>query len=179
MNGNLRQTKKLTVSAMAVALGVVFMALGFFVEVLDLTAAALCSLVMVFMFIEIGSPYTFMTWLATTLLGFIFFQSSFVWITYGLVFGIYPIVKAYIERLRKRVLWLPLKLAYGAVTIYLLAKVSELLFGIPLVASDNKIFLAAVYAGLIVAFILYDICITVCVRTYFARFRQRISKLLK
>lgn len=163
---------------MAVALGVVFMALGFFVEVLDLTAAALCSLIMVFMFIEIGSPYTWMTWIATTVLGFVFFQSSFVWITYGLVFGIYPIVKAYIERL-PRWIWLILKLVYANITLWLLAIISEALFGIPLIAMENKIFVAAVFIGLNVAFILYDICITVCVKTYFARFRQRISKLLK
>ena len=174
----MRETKRLTFSAMAVALGVVFMALGFFVEVLDLTAAALCSLIMVFMFIEIGSPYTWMTWIATTVLGFVFFQSSFVWITYGLVFGIYPIVKAYIERL-PRWIWLILKLVYANITLWLLAIISEALFGIPLIAMENKIFVAAVFIGLNVAFILYDICITVCVKTYFARFRQRISKLLK
>ena len=174
----MRKTKKLTISAMAVALGIVFMALGFFVEVLDLTVAALCSLIMVFMYIEIGSPYTFMTWLATTLLGFIFFQSSFVWITYGIVFGIFPIIKAYIEKAPKW-LWLILKLVYANVALALLALISEALFGVPLIIVDNYILFALIWGVLNVAFILYDICITVCVRIYFSRFRKKFSKLLK
>ena len=178
MRQNIRQTKKLTLSAMAVALGVVFMALGYFVEALDLTSAALCSLIMVFMYIEIGSPYTWLTWAATTLLGFVFFSSSFVWITYGLVFGIYPIIKAYIEKL-PRWLWIILKLLYANATFAALAVISEALFGVPLISAENKVVLALLWGGLNLAFILYDICITVCVKLYFSRIRGKISKLLK
>ena len=42
----MKETKKLTFASMAVALGVLFMTLGYFIEVLDLTVAALCSMLM-------------------------------------------------------------------------------------------------------------------------------------
>ena len=79
---------------MMVALGVVFMTIGAFVPSLDMTSAALTSLIVVLIFIEIGSPYTYLVWLATSLIGFIFFSGSAVWLQYLLVFGIYPILKA-------------------------------------------------------------------------------------
>ena len=60
-------TKKLALSAMLVALGSVFMIIGSFVEVLDLTVCALASLIVAFAYLEIGSPYTWLIWLATSL----------------------------------------------------------------------------------------------------------------
>ena len=64
----MKQTKKLTLSAMIVALGTVFMKLGSIIEVFDLTAAALASMLVAFVYVEIGSPYTWLVWLATSFL---------------------------------------------------------------------------------------------------------------
>ena len=58
---------------MVVALTVVFMAVGAFVEMLDLTAAALASVIVMFVFIEVGKPYHFLVWLGSSLLCFVFF----------------------------------------------------------------------------------------------------------
>ena len=52
----MRQTKKLTLSAMIVALGTVSMVLGAVIEVFDLTAVALASALVAFVYIELGSP---------------------------------------------------------------------------------------------------------------------------
>ena len=126
----MRHTKKLTVSAMAIALTVVFMALGAFVEALDLTVAALASVIMMFVFIEVGSPYTYLVWLGSALLCFVLFPQSFVWINYLLIFGIYPILKSYIERL-KRPFWIPVKLVYfnvAAVALIFLSSKKENIF---------------------------------------------------
>jgi hypothetical protein len=163
---------------MMVAMTVLFMALGAFVEALDLTVAALCSLVLVFVFIEIGSPYTWLVWLCSSVLGFVFFSGSFVWITYLLIFGIYPILKAYIERL-PRVWWLMVKLAVFNAMLVLLIYLSELVFGVPLFAVDNKLFVAGLYALCNVAFAMYDLFLTVMIRTYLAKIRHRFSGFLK
>ena len=182
----MRETKKITFSAMAVALGVVFMTLGYFIEALDLTVAALTSIIMLFVFIEIGKPYTFLVWIATSLLGALFFTGSLVWVTYFLVFGIYPIMKAYIEKL-KRGLWIPIKLVGFVVSGGLVVLFSELILGIPFFGEINLpilsgreyIFKAAVFVMLIAAFFVYDIFLTVMVRFYFSNFRKRIASLLK
>ena len=182
----MRETKKITFSAMAVALGVLFMTLGYFIEALDLTVAALTSIIMLFVFIEIGKPYTFLVWIATSLLGALFFTGSLVWVTYFLVFGIYPIMKAYIEKL-KRGLWIPIKLVGFVTSGGLVILFSELILGIPFFGEINLpilsgreyIFKVAVFVMLIMAFFVYDIFLTVMVRFYFSNFRKRIASLLK
>ena len=183
----MRQTKKITLSAACIALGVLFMALGAFVEVLDLTVAALCSCLMAFVFIEIGDKYAFGVWIGTSILGAIFFTHSLVWVTYFLICGIYPILKAYIER-QRRVIWIPLKLVYFVIASTALILVSELLLGIPFFEDDfavpffednMMIFRALLYVLLIVATFVYDVFMTVMIRAYFARFRKYIKQILK
>ena len=183
----MKQTKKITLSAACIALGVLFMALGAFIEVLDLTVAAICSCLMAFVFIEIGDKYAFGVWLGTSLLGFAFFTHSLVWVTYFLVFGIYPILKAYIEKL-KRPFWIPVKLLAFVVSTLLIIAVSELLLGIPFFTdtlgvpffeNNMDLFRAIVVVALIVALYIYDVFLTVMVRTYFSTFRKRIESILK
>lgn len=183
----MKQTKKITMSAACIALGVLFMALGAFIEVLDLTVAAMCSCLMAFVFIEIGDKYAFGVWLGTSVLGFAFFTHSLVWVTYFLVFGIYPILKAYIEKL-KRPLWIPLKCVIFVASALLIILVSELILGIPFFTdtlgvpffeNNMELFKAIVIFALIIGLYVYDIFLTVMIRAYFTTFRKRIQSILK
>ena len=163
---------------MMVALGVVLMVLGAVVDVLDLTACAISSLVVVFVYLEIGSPYTWLVWLCTSLLSFVFFPGKALWVEYLLIFGIYPILKAYIERLPRK-LWLIIKLLYSNGIILLLMLLVKLIFKTPLVESELPWMLPAIYVLMNVAFVAYDMFITVMVRFYFVKLRNRIKHLLK
>ena len=78
------------------ALGTVLLLVGAFVDVLDLSMCAVASLCVVFIYIEVGSPYTWLVWLTTSLLTFIFSPGKTVWMLYLLIFGVYPLLKAYI-----------------------------------------------------------------------------------
>ena len=163
------------------------MALGAFIEVLDLTVAAICSCLMAFVFIEIGDKYAFGVWLGTSILGFAFFTHSLVWVTYFLVFGIYPILKAYIEKLKKA-FWIPIKLAVFLVSSLLIILVSELLLGIPFFGDtlgipffENHVnlFKTIVVVALVLGLYVYDVFLTVMIRAYFSTFRKRIQSILK
>ena len=174
----MRKTKRVTLSAMMVALSVVMMVVGAVLDVLDLSACALASLVMVFSYIELGSPYTFLIWICTTVISGIVFPASLVWVEYFTVFGIYPILKAYIERL-PRVFWWPVKLAYINAVIWILIYFADLIFGTPLLEGDTIWLQAAMYLLINVAFVMYDVFITVMVRFYFDRLRHRFSRFLR
>ena len=174
----MRSTKKLTLSGVLVALGAVLMVLGGFVEVLDLTVCALVSLIVVFVCIEIGTPYTFLVWLATSLATFLLSPGKTLWLLYLLIFGIYPILKGYIERL-KRPLWLILKLVFINAVLLTLSFLFEIIFSVPLVVLPSKLATAAVYLVMNIAFAAYDKFISVMVRIYFGKFRNRIKHLLK
>ena len=174
----MRTTKRVTLSAMLVALGTVFMVVGAVFDVMDLTACAIASLMMVFAYLELGSPYTWLIWLSTTLASAIFFPGSVVWVEYLLVFGIYPILKAYIERLPSP-FWWPIKLAYINAIIWGLMLLLDLLFGTPLLDADTPVMKIILYVLINIAFIAYDLFITVMVRVYYEKLRPRIKGLLK
>ena len=174
----MRQTKKITLSAMLTALGTVFMVIGAVFEVLDLSVCALASLLVVFAYIEIGHPYTFLIWICTSLATALLFSGSVVWVEYFLVFGIYPIIKAYIEKCG-RAFWFPIKLLYINAVIWLLLLLVEKLLGLPFFDSDLFIMKALTYLLINVAFFVYDMVITTAVRLYFEKFRHRFKKFLK
>ena len=174
----MRTTKKLTLSSIMVALGAVLMALGAMVEVLDLSVCALASLIMVFIYLEVGSPYTWLTWLATSLITFIIFPGKTVWLNYLLLIGVYPLLKAYIEKLPKP-LWLLIKLAYANAVIWAMFFLMELIFGLPFFEKDIFWLKAVLYVVMNVAFLAYDLFITMSVRVYFGKIRPKIASMLK
>ena len=174
----MRQTKKVTLSAMLVALGTVMMILGALFEIVDLSVCALASLLVVFAYIELGAPYVYLVWLCTSLATALMFPGSIVWIEYFFVFGIYPILKAFIEK-RPRVFWLPLKLGFINAMTWAIIGLSQLVFGAPLFASELFIMKVFAYILVNVAFVVYDAFITVMIRLYFDRFRKRFKKFLK
>jgi hypothetical protein len=172
------QTKKITLSAMMVALGTVFMVLGAVFEVLDMTVCAAASMLVVFVYLEIGSYYPWLVWICTTIATALLYPGSIIWAEYMLVFGIYPLLKAYIERLPKWS-WLIVKLVYINAVVWGMFAISELLLGIPFFGEEGKIMAIVTYILMNVAFVMFDLFITVMVRFYMNKIRPRISKLLK
>ena len=173
------QTKKVTLSAMMVALGTVFMVIGAVFEVMDLTVCAMASLLVVFVYIEIGSYYPWLVWICTSLATLLLYPGSLIGWEYFLVFGIYPLIKAYIERL-PRWSWLIVKVAYINAVIWSLYLVCELLLKIPFFSMEEGIVLLVItYILTNIAFVAFDFFISVMVRFYFERLRPKIKKFLK
>ena len=174
----MKTTKKVTISAMLVALGTAFMLIGSVIEALDLTVCALASLIVVFVYLEIGSYYPWLVWICTSLSTALIYSGSIVWVEYLLVFGVYPLLKAYIERL-PRVSWWLIKLAFINAEIWGIFAIAELLLGIPFFGEEGIIMKVALYVLMNVAFIAYDMFITVMVRVYYDKFRRRFKRFLK
>ncbi len=172
------QTKKITLSAMMVALGTAFMIIGAVFEVLDMTVCAMASMLVVFIYLEIGSYYPWLVWICTTIATALLYPGSLIWAEYLLIFGVYPLIKAYIERLPKWT-WLIVKLVYLNAVVWGMIAISELLLGIPFFGEEGKIMIIITYILLNVAFVMFDIMITIMVRFYMSKIRPRISKLLK
>ena len=162
---------------MATALGSALMAIGAVWDVVDMALAALASFLVVIILIEVGSPFTWLVWITTSLCTFLFFPGSTVWLMY-FVFGVFPILKYYIERL-KRPLWLPLKLLYVNACIIGLIYALDFVFGTPLFLTENLIVKALLYAVLNFAFFAYDRLLTLLIRLYNTKYRQRFRHLFK
>lgn len=172
------QTKKITLSALMVALGTAFMIIGAVIEVLDLTVCAMASLLVVFIYLEVGSYYPWLVWICTTLATGLMYPASLLWIEYALIFGVYPLMKAYIERL-PRWSWIIVKLLYANGVIWALFFICELLLGIPFFEDEAGWLRVLTYILTNVAFIFYDIFIAVMVRFYYDKLRPRFKRFLK
>ena len=172
------QTKKITLSAMLVALGTAFMVVGAVIEVLDLTVCALASMLVVFVYLEIGSYYPWLVWICTSLATALIYPVSIIWAEYALVFGIYPLIKSYIERLPKWT-WIIVKLVYINATIWGLFAICEFLIGKSFFGDEGRGMVIATYVLMNVAFVVYDYFITVMVKFYYQKLRPRFKKFLK
>lgn len=187
----MRSTKKVTLSAMMCALSVVMLALGAVFEALDLTAAALASICIAFICFEVGAPYSFIAWLCTTLLSFLFFPQSLLWIEYLLLFGLYPILKGYIERL-PRLFWWPIKLPLYNLCLFLMAEGMSFILGVDFFGiNGNWKNIFSMNAAMLwesplillivanIAFVAYDLFLTMAMRVYVLKYRPRLQKYLK
>ncbi len=172
------KTKKLTLSAVMSAMGVVIMLLGSVIEIMDLSVCALVSLIVVFIYLEVGPSYAVGVYLSTSIIGLIILPAKLMVAEYFLVFGIYPLLKALVEKLPKWS-WIILKLVFINAVIWVLFAVSELLLGLPFFEGDNLLMKAGLYVLMNVTFVVYDIFITVMVRLYYDKIRPRIKRLLK
>ena len=175
-------TKKLTLSALTVALGTTLMVLGVYIDVaemLDLSLCAIASLLVVFIYLEIGSYYPWLVWICTSLATALLATGKPIWIEYLLVFGNYPLIKSYIERL-PRWSWILVKLVYINATVWAIFFLSELIIGQNFFFEDDNLILSILtYVIINVAFIAYDMYIVVMVRFYHAKIRPRFAKFLK
>ena len=171
-------TKKLTLSAITVTLGTVIMALGAILEVMDLTTCCFASLLVMLVYTEIGSPYTWLVWLCTSFAMFMILPAKPIWGEYLFIFGIYPILKAYIER-TTRWLWLILKALFFAVVIVGAYFVCELLLGVPFFETEVLWLKVGTSVLIAVCAATYDMFLTVMFRFYVFKIRPRIKNLLK
>lgn len=175
----MRKTKKLTLSAMMAALGTVFLMLGAYIEMLDLLMGVIASVIMIFVFIELGSPYTWLVWLSTSILALLLGTSNpLAAIWYFTLFGIWPILKAYVEKL-PRAIWFIVKLIYANAVFAVVIGGWTLLFGVSPFALDALwLKITALVLGN-VAFVAFDMFVTVIAKVYLMKYRKRFSKFLK
>jgi hypothetical protein len=171
----MKRTKKLTLSALLAALGVVLLLLGSLVELIDLSAAAVASFLVVFVFIELGLPWALLLWAATALTSLLIFPSGAS--LFYAAFGLYPLLKAALERLPRALEWTLKLLSFGAVlAAYIL--VGKFVLFLPDAALSGAL-LWAFIALAAVAFVLYDIALSRLIVFYSLRLRHRFARFLK
>ena len=166
------QIKQLTVSAMLCALGVIILALGAVIEVIDLSVAVIASLLCVYAVIEIGGIYPWMIWVVTSILSFLLIPIKTPVLFYALFAGFYPILKEKIEALPRIPAWIA-KLVLFHVCLVAIYCVMRLFFPALLEGTQVLLVFLGLYALSVVCFVLYDIALTRLITFYFIRLRQR------
>ena len=178
---SMKKTKKIAVSALLAAFGVVILYLGALVDVLDLSVAILASFLILFCTAELGYSSALSVWLVTSLLSLLLLPNKAPALLYAALFGYMPVTKFLFERLGKWISWIPKLLLFNA------AAAAVGYFGWELLGftTENRFGLSAgwmIAAYLLLAntvFVICDILYTRLVLIYLKRYRNKIRKYLK
>ncbi|MCQ4635358.1 hypothetical protein NE619_01330 [Anaerovorax odorimutans] len=166
-----KKTFKLALGGICLALSVVFMFGASFVPGVELTLYALSSLFIAVMIIETGVKGGVLLYVAAVLLGLLVVPNKVAILPYACLFGIYGILKYYIEKIRNPVVQVLLKVLFFA------GLLSAAFLGFRGVALGN-VELPDLPAGVLIAagvlfLLLYDLIYTLLIRIYRKRFRKQ------
>ena len=169
----MKRTKKLTVTALLAALSVVVLSLGSLLGTLDLTAAAIASFLTVLLHVELGKRYAVLYWAVASLVSLLLLPQNSAALFFATA-GLYPLLKAVLERLPVWAEWLIKLLAFGCMlTAYIL--LAKFVFLLPDAALSGWLLWVLVGTATL-AFVLYDIVLSRLIIYYGVRLRHRFAR---
>ncbi len=175
----MKQTNKVTLSALMAALSVVLM-LGAYIPYLTYTFPAFAGLFIMVVLLEIGKKWALLSYITSAALTVLLCEPEAM-LMYVFLFGYYPILKAVIERINKPIFEWPIKLiVFNSMVILVYFFVAKL-FNLNLLedVSYGKYFEYGVLAIANVVFVFYDITVSRIANLYFIAIRPKIKRLLK
>lgn len=168
---NRDKTRRIAVSSVLSALGVVMLYLGSMVEVLDISMAVIASLICVFAVIEYGKGYPWLIFTVTALLSLLLLPNKTPAAMYAVFFGFYPIIKEKLERLPRALSWV-LKEVIFNVAFAVIALLTVFLFTVGEIDVGLPYIIGIVFLGEL-TFVLYDIAMTRLISLYIYKLRKR------
>lgn len=166
-----KRTRRLAISAILAALGVVMLYLGALVDVLDLSVAVLASLLCVLAVLEMGGVWPWMIYFVISILSLVLLPQKSPAVVFALFAGYYPILKAYYERMHRVLSWV-LKLVHFNLALTAMLFVSFLFITLP---DMSPILYVATYALCNAVFVVYDFALTRLISTYLYKLRARLK----
>ncbi len=163
-------SRKIAFSAIIAALSVVFLYIGS-VSVLDLSAVVVCALLTMLVVVEAGEKFAWLTAAVTGVLSLLLLPNKLLAVEYIFAGGIYPILKAAMEKLPYWFGWIA-KISLLDTMLLLTIALSKLVFTAGEPFYD---FTLPVLAIGTVFFILFDLALTTCVTAYITRLRKRLG----
>ncbi|MCQ2385160.1 MAG: hypothetical protein MJ078_00570 [Clostridia bacterium] len=171
---SMKQSKKITLTALCTALSVVLLFFGSVLDTAELAMAAIASLPILFIKAECGKPYPLLLWLSASLISFLTLPVKSVALVYALLTGHYPLFKGVAERLPP-VFSLLAKLSLFAALAAFYYYLAEKLLLLP--EAGPWFFVILGVLGL-TAFFLYDLALSRLIVFYAYRIRPRIARFL-
>ncbi len=165
-------SKRLAVNGILLALVIVTMFAESLLPSFKITLFTLSSFYIAIIIIEYGAINGWIFYLASCLLLMIVIPNKLMLIPYAMFFGIYGIVKFYIERMKKIVIEYVLKVVYFNIFL-----IPVIIFGSKLLFSNliDRFPLWLLIAALEIAFVLYDYVYTVFIRYYNLSLRKKLK----
>lgn len=163
---------KLSVLSLFCALSVVLMLVGCVIQSLDLSAAVIAGIAVVIAVIEYGVGWSVMLYAATSVLAFVLLPVKTPALFYLLIGGIYPIIKALLERIKNK--WLVWAVKIIGFNLFYTALIAA---GNYLLNIEDPIFSFNIFVYVLgnVTFAVYDIAFTRLITLYVTRIRRKLK----
>lgn len=180
---NLQKNKltKTVLCGIIAGLETVILALSSVFTAIDLTLAAITVFFTLFLLWEYGKGSALGVYIAVSVLSLVLLGNKFTAVCYLFMFGPYPILKAVFERAKGGFLpWL-IKIAYLALSFTAVYAISAALLFLEETAPVFSPYFFATGAVAVLAFVLFDIAMTMLERLYFVKLRKKlgINRLIK
>ncbi len=168
-----KKAARVVYPAMFGALAVAILYLGTLVPTGVWGVAALAGLLPAVVFLSAGLAAGLICWVGVTFLAFLLLPDKLLALLFGTFFGIYPIVKGLIERMRKLPLEYILKLAFfnGSLTVAYLVMRAAVFASLPAALSA----VWALYLAGNIVFLLYDYGVSKLISLYMARIHRHLG----
>lgn len=157
--------------AIACALSVIFLYASSMLPVMKTSLPAVAGIFCAFTLANCGVFPSILVYFATTLLSLLLLPTKTPAVLYAILFGIYPILKHLIERLRHFIVEWLLKLTVFNLAFGAFYYAAGRLTGLQEVLPDVSVFLLFFAANMV--FIVYDILISMLVSQLSARFYKK------
>lgn len=144
---------------------------GSLIEVLDLSMAALASMLVIFAVIEIGGIYPYAIYAVTGVLAVILLPVKVPAVYFLLFSGYYPIIKEKFERFSRVLEWI-LKIVCFNIALSAFMLVSKYVL---MLSNEIDLFAVIIYVFGNGVFVLYDVALTRLIRFYIVKLRKRFK----
>lgn len=162
-----KSSRAAAITGIFLALSMATLFIATFIPGIELTLYAISSFYVAFIMVEVGSRGGWLFYVASVLLSALIIPNKAGLIPYAVFFGLYGIVKYYIERLNKLPLEIPLKLIFFNISFGLgMVFFQELLLG---AIELPDLALPIIIIGAQIFFLLYDYLFTLVIEFYLKR----------
>lgn len=166
---NKLKTQNLTLSALLVALTLVILALNTLLPISTLSILTIASAIIPIAIIRASTKNAFLVYIASSFLGFLILPKDII-VLYILFFGIYGIIKYYIEKLNKLTFEIILKLVFSSIIL----AIYYLLFSSFVDISIINLPLYLIFIVANILFLIYDYALTLIISFYINKIHSRI-----
>lgn len=169
----MKNTKKLTFSAVISSLAVAIMYIGSVLDVLDMSTAALASICVMIILTELGTKYAFMSFACIGVLSALLVPSKYAAIMFIGFLGFYPMAKRFFEQKFRGVFCLVLKFVLLNVCVALMTVFSLFVMGAKLEEAIWFEILVLVLCNIV--FVVYDYALSQLLRAYIFVWRKKLK----
>lgn len=179
------KTKKIAFGGILLAVFTVLMYVDAVFPVLDRSFLLLSGLFVMTALIEYGAGYGVTFYVSSLIIGLLILPEKSGIVLFAAFFGLYPLIKFFIDKLTKRVLRIVLKLVAGNVLLVIVYCILKL-FGFLELFVPESIEIASLTAGIVIALqfvyqiavLIYDYFLTLFSRLYNSSLRKHFKGLV-